>query len=54
MAPLHQALHIANVLDTLDENGVLLKGTLDKRIIKTVDELLWWTKALKTARKNTQ
>lgn len=50
MAPMHNAVHIAQVLDTLDENGNLLKGHLNERLSKLMEELLWWTKALKTAR----
>lgn len=50
MAPMQSALHISHVLDTFDENGTLLKGNLDERLPKVVDQLLWWTKALKSAR----
>ena len=50
MAPIYRAVHISFVLDTLDENGNLLKGNYEDRLTKLVDELLWWAKALKEAR----
>lgn len=53
MAPMHAALHISHVLDTFDENGTLLKGDLTKRLTETIDQLLWWAKALKDARDKT-
>lgn len=50
MAPLREAIHITYVLDTLDEQGNLLKGHFDERLVKLMEELLWWANALKTAR----
>lgn len=50
MAPMHAAVHVSHVLDTIDENGKLLKGKHNERVKVVVDELLWWAKALKTAR----
>lgn len=50
MAPMHQAIHISYVLDTIDENGNLIKGHFNERLVTLMDELIWWTKALKTAR----
>lgn len=50
MAPMREAVHISNVLDTIDEKGNLLKGHYNERVAKVIDELVWWTKALKTAR----
>lgn len=50
MAPIHDAIHISQVLDTIDENGNLLKGHYEERLASLMDELLWWAKALKTAR----
>ncbi len=50
MAPIREAIHISHVLDTIDENGTLLQGHYNERLIKVLDQLLWWTKALKTAR----
>lgn len=38
------------VLDTLDENGKLLKGHFNERLQSLMEELLWWAKALKNAR----
>lgn len=38
------------VLDTIDENGNLLKGHYNERLVSLMDELHWWAKALKTAR----
>jgi NAD(P)H-dependent FMN reductase len=50
MAPLREAIHFTYVLDTLDENGNLLKGHFNERLVKLMDELAWWTQALKAAR----
>lgn len=50
MAPLREAIHITYVLDTLDEEGNLLKGHFNERLDKLITELFWWTKALKSAR----
>ncbi len=52
MAPMREAVHISHVLDTIDEKGTLLKGHYNERVITVVEELLWWAKALKTARDN--
>lgn len=52
MAPLREAIHITYILDTIDEDGTVLKGHLNERLVKLMDELTWWTKALKTARDN--
>lgn len=50
MAPMREAIHIANILDTLDEDGNILKGHLNERLAKLMEELDWWAKALKSAR----
>lgn len=50
MAPISKAMHISSVLSTIDENGILLKGVYGKQLPNVVDQLLWWAKALKTAR----
>jgi NAD(P)H-dependent FMN reductase len=50
MAPIREAIHITYVLDTLDEEGNIQKGHFNERLVKLVDELLWWTNALKAAR----
>ncbi len=52
MVPIREAIHISYILDTIDENGILLKGHFNERLIKLMDELIWWTKALKIARDN--
>ncbi len=50
MTPLREAIHLTYVLDTLDESGNVLKGHFNERLIKLIDELTWWTHALKSAR----
>lgn len=50
MAPMQAAIHIGNVLQTIDENGKLLKGHYNERVAVIMEQLLWWAKALKTAR----
>jgi len=50
MAPMREAVHISHVLDSIDEDGNLLKGHYNERVIVVVEQLLWWTKALKKAR----
>ena len=50
MAPIQHALHIPYVLDTLDEDGKILKGHLNEKLDDLMEELLWWTHALKDAR----
>ncbi len=50
MVPMREAVHISHVLDTIDENGNLLKGHYNERVDKVVEQLLWWAKALKAAR----
>lgn len=51
MAPVQAAIHIAYVLDTLDENGRLLQDHhYSERIERLVKELAWWAHALKAAR----
>lgn len=50
MAPLREAIHITYVLDTLDESGKVLKGHFNERLLKLVEELTWWARALKEAR----
>lgn len=53
MAPMREAVHISHVLDTIDEQGNLLKGHYNERVVEVVKELLWWAEALKTARDKT-
>jgi hypothetical protein len=50
MAPMREAIHIAGVLDYLDEDGKTLRGHLNERLVPLMSELSWWAKALKTAR----
>ena len=50
MVPCQAALHIAKVVDSIDEDGNLLDGGYDKRLEMVLTQLLWWTKALKNAR----
>lgn len=50
MAPLDKAIHITYILDTIDEEGNLLQGHFNERLVKLLDELIWWADALKTAR----
>lgn len=50
MAPMQAALHIDHVLETIDVEGNVLKGHHSERLAKVVEQLLWWTEALKAAR----
>lgn len=50
MAPIREAVHISHVLDSIDEKGNLLKGHYNERVVIVVEQLLWWSNALKTAR----
>jgi NAD(P)H-dependent FMN reductase len=50
MAPMREAVHIANVLDYLDEDGHILQGHLNERLVPLIGQLGWWAKALKAAR----
>jgi len=50
MAPLSYSIHITYVLDTIDEEGNLLKGHFNERLEELMKELLWWTEALKIAK----
>ncbi len=53
MADMQKAVHIRNVLDTLDENGKLLQGHYAEQLNGVMEQLLWWTKALKAAKETT-
>jgi NAD(P)H-dependent FMN reductase len=50
MAPMQEAVHIRNVLDTIDENGDLQTGHSTEILAGVMEQLLWWAQALKTAR----
>jgi NAD(P)H-dependent FMN reductase len=54
MAPMREAVHIAGVLDYLDEDGATLRGHLNERLAPLMGELSWWAKALKAARDQSQ
>ncbi|MBI2268527.1 MAG: NAD(P)H-dependent oxidoreductase [Candidatus Blackburnbacteria bacterium] len=54
MAPIRQAVHIPQHWTLLDEKGNLKKGTLGsftESAEAMLTQLIWWTKALKNARK---
>lgn len=53
MAPLRESIHITYVLDTFDEDGNLQQGHFNERLEKLIEELSWWSKALKNAREQT-
>ena len=50
MAPIKSALFISHVLDTIGEEGNLLKGTYNEQLPKVIKQILWWAEALRTAR----
>ncbi|MBI4067619.1 NAD(P)H-dependent oxidoreductase [Candidatus Gottesmanbacteria bacterium] len=50
MAPMNRAVHVRNVLDTIDTDGKLLQGNYVEQLEKAMKQLLWWTEALKSAR----
>jgi len=53
MAPIRDSVHIFNPWTLVDERGDLKPGVLDnnqKSAELMLDQLVWWTKALKTAR----
>lgn len=51
MVSMQAAVHIRNVLDTIDVSGKLLQGHYSEQLDKVMKQLLWWAEALKTARK---
>jgi NAD(P)H-dependent FMN reductase len=50
MAPIRNAVHIPNFWTLTDEKGNLKTESLQKSADDFLDQLLWWAKALKTAR----
>lgn len=55
MAPIRNAVHIPSFWTALDEKGNLKKDTFDSLeggVKKFLDQLVWWAKALKTARES--
>jgi len=55
MAPIRNSIHILNHWNLLEENGNLKKGALDsfkRNADAFLAQLIWWAKALKSARKH--
>lgn len=55
MAPIRNAIHISEPWNLQDKNGKLKKdafNSLEKAAGSFLDQLLWWTEALKTAREH--
>lgn len=50
MAPIREAIHIPSIKKALDESGNPTDSKLNERAKDFLDELLWWTRALKEAR----
>lgn len=50
MAPIRNSIHIPAFWTLLDESGNLKTDSLQKHADAFLDQLLWWTGALKTAR----
>lgn len=50
MAPIREAIHIPFIKKAFDESGNPTDSKLNERAKQFLDELLWWTRALKTAR----
>ena len=50
MVPMQAAVHIGHVLETLDEEGNLVKSHLNERLKVVMEQLFWWANALKVAR----
>jgi NAD(P)H-dependent FMN reductase len=52
MAPIRNAVHIPNFWAMTDEKGNLKTESIQKNADDFLAQLLWWAKALKTAREN--
>jgi NAD(P)H-dependent FMN reductase len=50
MAPIRPAVHMANFWALLDEKGKIKTESFEAAGNKLIDELTWWTRALKEAR----
>ncbi len=50
MAPIRNAVHMSNFWGLLDEKGVINTSSFEAAGDAMIDQLVWWTKALKTAR----
>jgi NAD(P)H-dependent FMN reductase len=48
--PIQAALHIANVLDAIDEEGILHDDQYLGKLDHAMEQFLWWAHALKDAR----
>ena len=54
LVPIRNAIHIPNIWSLLDESGNLKTETLQKSADNFLTQLIWWTKTLKSARKETK
>ncbi len=52
MAPIRDAVHIVEYWNMLDEQGKLKTEALVKPATTMLEQLMWWTKALKLARRS--
>jgi NAD(P)H-dependent FMN reductase len=52
MTPVRQAVHIVEQWNHLDEKGNFISEPFTKTANLMLDQLTWWTKALKAAREN--
>jgi len=50
MADMQAAVHIANILSAISEDGTLLHEQYAQRVKQMMEQLTWWAKALKSAR----
>jgi NAD(P)H-dependent FMN reductase len=50
MAPIRASVHMTNFWSLLDEKGVMNMESFDKAADGMIDQLIWWTDALKEAR----
>lgn len=50
MAPIREGIHFIHGYNLYDENGKLTDPSYDKHVGAFLDQLIWWTKALKQAR----
>ncbi len=50
MVPMQAAIHMTNVLKTLDQQGNLLAGHYNERVTVIMKQFMWWATALKRAR----
>jgi NAD(P)H-dependent FMN reductase len=50
MTPIRAAVHMVNFWNLLDEKGVVNTESFEASADAMIDQLIWWTDALKTAR----